>query len=106
VFVYFFQHVCIYSKAVRFHYAEGLNRKETRSRLHEHTVHCTISLMFLDVILIVLGLEGSEWISYTIGKGVWFSIRFSSFLLHRNCKRLREFDTIEISRPSYRGDCE
>jgi len=50
VFVYFFQHFCIYSKAVRFHYAEGLYRKETRSRLHEHTVHWTISLMFLDII--------------------------------------------------------
>jgi hypothetical protein len=33
----------------------------------------------------------------TIGKGVWFSIRFSSFLLYRNCKRLREFREIEIS---------
>ncbi len=26
-----------------------------------------------------------------------FSIRFSSFLLYRNCKRLREFEEIEIS---------
>ncbi len=33
----------------------------------------------------------------TIGKGVWFPIRFSSFLLYRNCKRLREFEEIEIS---------
>ncbi len=29
--------------------------------------------------------------------GVWVSIRFSAFLLYRNCKRLREFDKIEIS---------
>jgi hypothetical protein len=39
----------------------------------------------------------SAWISLTIGKGVWLSIRFSSFLLYRNCKRLREFEEIEIS---------
>jgi hypothetical protein len=30
-------------------------------------------------------------------EGVWFPIRFSSFLLYRNCKRLREFEEIEIS---------
>jgi hypothetical protein len=30
-------------------------------------------------------------------EGVWFSIRFSSFLLNRNCKRLRELEEIEIS---------
>jgi hypothetical protein len=31
----------------------------------------------------------------------------SSFLLYsRNCKRLREFQEIEISRQSCRGDCE
>ncbi len=29
--------------------------------------------------------------------GIWFSIRFFSFLLYRNCKRLREFEEIEIS---------
>ncbi len=29
-------------------------------------------------------------------EGVWFSIRFSSFLLY-NCKSLREFEEIEIS---------
>jgi len=28
---------------------------------------------------------------------VWLPIRFSSFLLYRNCKRLREFEEIEIS---------
>ncbi len=33
----------------------------------------------------------------TIGKGVWFSISFSSFLLYRNCKRLRESEEIETS---------
>jgi hypothetical protein len=40
-----------------------------------------------------------------IGEGVWFSVRFSSFLLYsvqllscRNCKRLRDFEEIEISR--------
>jgi hypothetical protein len=45
-------------------------------------------------------------------EGVWFSIKFSSFLLSaqllncRSCKRLREFEEIEISRQSCRGDCE
>jgi hypothetical protein len=29
--------------------------------------------------------------------GIVFSIRFSSFLLYRNCKRLCEFEEIEIS---------
>jgi hypothetical protein len=29
-------------------------------------------------------------------EGVWFSIRFSFFSLSRNCKRLREFEEIEI----------
>jgi hypothetical protein len=29
-----------------------------------------------------LRLEDSVWISSTIGKGVWFSIRFYSFLLY------------------------
>ncbi len=28
---------------------------------------------------------------------MWFYIRFSSFLLYRNCNRLREFEEIEIS---------
>jgi hypothetical protein len=50
----------------------------TRSRIHERTT----SLRFLGIILIVLRLEVSVWISETIGKGVWFSIRFSSFLLY------------------------
>ncbi len=49
----------------------------------------------------VLTLEVSVWISSTIGKGVWFSISFSTFLLYGNCKRLREFEEIEISRQSY-----
>ncbi len=30
--------------------------------------------------------------------GNGFLIRFSSFVLYRNCKRLREFEEIEISR--------
>jgi hypothetical protein len=38
--------------------------------------------------------------------GMVFFIRFSSFLLYRNCKRLREFEEIEISRQSCRPDCE
>ncbi len=49
----------------------------------------------------VLRLEVSGWISKTIGKGVRFPMRFSSFLLYRNCKKLREFEEIEG-----RGDCE
>ncbi len=32
--------------------------------------------------------------------------QFSFFLLYRNCKRLREFKEIEISRQICRGDCE
>ncbi len=44
----------------------------------------------------VLRLEVFVWISETIGKGIWFSIRFSSFLLYRNCKRLREFEEIAV----------
>ncbi len=31
---------------------------------------------------------------------------FSCFLNYRNCKRLREFEEIEISRKSYRGGCD
>jgi hypothetical protein len=30
-------------------------------------------------------------------KEAWFSIRFSSFLLNKNCKRLRVYEEIEIS---------
>jgi hypothetical protein len=38
--------------------------------------------MFLGIILRVLRLEVSVWISQTIGKWVLFSITFSSFLLY------------------------
>jgi hypothetical protein len=31
-----------------------------------------------------------------MGKEVWFSISFSSFFLYRTCKRLREFEEIDI----------
>jgi hypothetical protein len=41
--------------------------------------------------------EVSVWISYTIGKGVWFYSQVFAFLLCINCKRLREFEEIEIS---------
>jgi hypothetical protein len=54
-------------------------------------------LRFLGITLRVLILEVSVWTSKTTGKGVWFSIRFSFFLLYRNCKRLREFEEIDIS---------
>ena len=64
-----------------------------RSRIHERA----ITLRFLGIILKVLRLEVSAWIILTIGKDVWFSIRFSSFLIYRNFKRLREFEEIEIS---------
>jgi hypothetical protein len=30
------------------------------------------------------------------GRGEWLSIKFSSFLLYTNCKRLREFEEIRI----------
>ncbi len=53
-------------------------KNEPRSRIHERT----ISLMCLGIILRVLRLEVSVWISWTIGKGIWFSIRFSSLLLY------------------------
>jgi hypothetical protein len=69
----------------------------SRSRVHERT----ISFMFLGIIFRVI-----LWISETTGRGVWFSIRFSSFLLYRNCKRLLEFEEVEISRQRCRGDCE
>jgi hypothetical protein len=62
------------------------------SRFHERTN----TLRLLGLILRGLRLEVSVWISKTKGKGVWFSIRFSSLLLYRNCKRLREFEEIEI----------
>ncbi len=63
-----------------------------RSRINE----CAITLRFLGIMK-VLRLEVSAWIILTIGKEVWFSIRFSSFLIYRNFKRLREFEEIEIS---------
>jgi hypothetical protein len=69
-------------------------RVQIRSRIHERT----ISLRVFSIVLRVLRLEVSIWISKTIEEGVWFSIRFSSFLLYRNCKRLREFEVKEISR--------
>ncbi len=31
-----------------------------------------------------------------MGKKVWLSVRFSSFFLYRNCKRLREFEEEKI----------
>jgi len=55
----------------------SLMNTEYKSRILE----CTISLRFLDIIFRVLRLEVSVWISLTIGKVVWFSIRFSSLLL-------------------------
>jgi hypothetical protein len=41
----------------------------------------------------VLRLKVSEWISSTIGKGVWFSIKYSSFLFTetvRGCVSLKK----------------
>ncbi len=66
----------------------------------------TISFWFLCIILRVLRLEVSVWISQIVGKGVWFSIRFSSFLLCRNWKRLREFEGNGNLNRKLRGDCE
>ncbi len=73
----------------------------SRSRIHEHT----ISLRFLEKIWRVLRLEVSEWFFYNHREGGMVSIRFSSFLLFslqklnwRNCKRLQEFEEIEIAR--------
>jgi hypothetical protein len=45
-----------------------------------------------------------DFLNHREGGMVPYSIRFSSFLLYRNCKRLREFEEIEISRQSCRGD--
>jgi hypothetical protein len=81
----------------------------SRSRIHERT----ILLRFLGIILRVLRLEVPVWISETIGKGAWFSIRFSSCPLQCTvtelykyvrglsefeeiCKRLCEFEEIDI----------
>jgi hypothetical protein len=38
--------------------------------------------------------------------GVLFCLVFSFLLFRRNYTRLREFEEIEISRQSCRGDCE
>jgi hypothetical protein len=65
-------------------------------RIHERT----FSLRFLGIILRVLKLEVSVWISQTIGMGVWFFIR--GFLLSPlqctvtalETKRLREFEEV------------
>ncbi len=54
----------------------------------------TISMSFLGIILRVLRLEVSVWLSQTLGKWVCFSVRLSSLLLNRNCNRLREFEEI------------
>jgi hypothetical protein len=58
-----------------------------RSRIHERA----ITLRFLGIMK-VLRLEVSAWIILTRGKEVWFSIRFPSFLIYRNFKRLHEFE--------------
>ncbi len=51
-----------------------------RNRIHERT----ISLRFPGIILGVLRLQVSVWISVTIGKGVWFSF-FLLYSVHSNC---------------------
>jgi len=72
---------------------------------------CTISLRFLGIILRVLRLEVSVWISQSIGKGVpclRFSVKFCSFLLYngtvetvRGCVSLKKYKsrckTVEVS---------
>jgi hypothetical protein len=63
------------------------------AEFHEHK----ILLRFLGISLRVLRLEVSVCIS-----GVWFSVRFASFL-PLQCTRLREFEEIKISRQSCRG---
>ncbi len=40
------------------------------------------------------------WNHSPVMGGGWLFIRYSSFLLYRNCKRLREFEEMEISRQS------
>jgi hypothetical protein len=47
-----------------------------------------------------------DFLNHRKGGMVWFSIRFFFFLFYRNCKRLREFEEIEILRQSCRGDRE
>ncbi len=78
--------------------------------------YSTILLRFLCIILGVLRLEVSVWISLNHMEGAQGGIVFYQvFLLSplsvqylncRNCKNLREFEEIEISRQSFRGDCE
>ncbi len=68
------RHQYMYLKQGEFPF--GAAARDSRSRIHERT----ISLRFLGIS--VLRLEVSVWISLTIGNGVWFSIRFSSFLLY------------------------
>jgi len=57
-----------------------LDKEKTLSRMHEHKVK--FWLRFLSIILRVLRLDVSVWISKNIGKKVWFSNRFSSLLLY------------------------
>jgi hypothetical protein len=75
---------------------EGKMQILCRSRIRERT----ISLRFPGTILRVLRLEVSVWISYHWERGMVF-YQFSSFLLYRNGKRLREFEEIEMSRQSF-----
>ncbi len=79
-------------------------------------------MRFLGIILRVLRLDVSVWISEAIGRGVWllqgfppFSFTVYSKFTEEICKRLREFEemrqslrefeAIEISRQSYSGEC-
>jgi hypothetical protein len=43
-----------------------------------------------------------DFINHREGGMVFYQV----FLLYRNCKRLREFEEIEISTQNCRGDCE
>ena len=62
-------------------------------RIHERT----ITLRFLGILLRVLRLEFCmDFLNHREGDVVLY-IRFSSFLLYRNCNRLREFEETEIS---------
>jgi hypothetical protein len=60
-------------------------------------MYCTITLRFLSIILRVLRLKVSvvDFLNHREGGMVLYQV--SSFLLNRNCKKLHEFEEIDIS---------
>jgi hypothetical protein len=85
-----------------------------RNQIHEGT----FSLRFLGIILRILQLELFGFLKFRKGGMVFYQVFPLSPLLctvtlrkrlcesEQICKRLREFEEIEISRQSCGGDCE